>query len=151
MVFIVSVDMVPPKCDCPSPGPNQENRMKIELNPNLSLTIQSGTYAESIYPTFDYGSGPPNMIIVMNAGLCGYESWTSVIQYMRIHSDVVGVCTDYKEYSEVNCAALGGGDAWDSLRVNHFCQPRAMPVYSMNLPQFSNGFMYIYNEQKLDM
>ena len=60
------------------------------------------------------------MIIAISTGLYAYESWQSVIQYMRIHSGVVGVFTDYKEHSGVNCAALGGGDARDSLRVNHF-------------------------------
>jgi len=57
---------------------------------------------------------------------------------------------DYNEHSGVNCAKLGGWRAAQSLDVNPFRQPRAMPVYCMNLPQFSNGFMYVFNEQDLE-
>ena len=63
----------------------------------------------------------------------------------------MGVFTDYNEHRGANCVALGGGDARDILCVNPFCQPRAIPVYSMKLPQLSNGFMYVYNDQELDM
>ena len=73
------------------------------------------------------------------------HSWTKARVYER------GVFTDYNEHSAMNCSTLGGGKARESLKVNPFRQPRAMPVYSMNLPQFSNGFMYVDNEQELDM
>ena len=48
------------------------------------------------------------------------------------------------------CASLGGQDSRLSLKLNPFRQPRAMPVYSMNLPQVGNGFMYVFNQQKTD-
>ena len=66
-------------------------------------------------------------------------------------SSVLSPCRlDYNEHSGVNCAKLGGWRAAQSLDVNPFRQPRAMPVYCMNLPQFSNGFMYVFNEQDLE-
>jgi hypothetical protein len=88
------------------------------------------------------------MIFGLNAGLLAYKSWRSVIEYLYEHKGVVGVFTDYNEHSGVHCAGLGGDTS--SLRMNPFRQPRAMPVFSMNLPQFSNGFIYAFNEQELD-
>lgn len=45
---------------------------------------------------------------------------------------------------------MGGGDARDSLCVNPFRQPLALPVFSMALPQFSNGFYYCFNEVEME-
>ncbi len=90
------------------------------------------------------------MVIGLNAGLYAYESWRSVVKYLYEHKGVVGVFSDYNEYSGANCAALGGAKSRQSLCMNPFRQPRCMPVYSMNLPQFSNGFLYAYNEQELE-
>ena len=164
--------MLPPKC---REAPQQENgengkfSLKIDMTTNLTVGVVSGIYGAappdkakslakrqcassslSLDPNFDCGTGPPDMIIALNAGLFAYESWRSVISYLYHHQNVVGVFTDYNEYSGMNCAALGGGKSRESLVTNPFRQPRAMPVYSMNLPQFSNGFIYVFNEQELD-
>jgi hypothetical protein len=125
--------------------------VKVELTHNLTIMLESGTYNETLDPNFDCGTGQPDMVIGLNAGLFAYESWRSVIEYLDAHSGVVGAFTDYNEHSGVNCASLGGGKARESLVMNPFRQPHAMPVYSMNLPQFSNGFMYVFNEQELDL
>jgi hypothetical protein len=123
----------------------------LDLASNLVLNVQSGVYGDNeLNPNFDCGSGPPDMIMGMNAGLYAYESWRSVVSYLKNNPHVVGVFTDYNEHSGTNCASLGGGKARESLCLNPFRQPRAMPVYCMNLPQFSNGFFYVYNEQTLD-
>ncbi len=117
----------------------------------MVIGVVSGTYGgETLDPNFDIGTGPPDMIVAMNAGLYAYESWRSVVSYLHHNRGVVGVFTDYNEYSGVNCAALGGDKSRRSLTVNPFRQPRAMPVYSMNLPQFCNGFLYVFNEQELE-
>jgi len=144
IVFIVREDMLPQSC-----MDFVESKNKIDL-PNFSLSLQSGSYNDSIDPKFDVGTGPPDMVIGMNAGLFAYESWRSVVEFLAFHHHVVGCFTDYNEHSGLNCACLGGGVARESLSVNPFRQPHAMPVYSMNLPQFSNGFMYVFNEQHLD-
>ena len=125
--------------------------MKIKLSQNLSLTVRSGTYAETIDPNFDCGSGPPDMMMALNSGFFAYESWRRVIEYLREHPGVVGVMSDYNEWSGMNSASLGGPMSRESLYINPFRQPRAMPGYSLNLPQFSNGFLYVYNEQKVDI
>jgi hypothetical protein len=124
---------------------------KIEYE-TMTIMVVSGTYGSAtLDPKFDIGTGSPDMIIGLNAGLYAYyESWRFVVNYLHYSNNgVVGVFTDYNEYSGVNCAALGGGRCRDSLCMNPFRQPRAMPVYSMNLPQFSNGFIYVFNEQEI--
>jgi len=151
LTFVVRKDMLPPKCRTHSTHNNRGYSMRLNLTNNLTLLIVSGTYGASLDPNFDCGSGPPDMIVGMNAGLYAYESWRSVVAYLDSNQGVVGVFTDYNEHSGMNCASLGGGKARDSLCVNPFRQPRAMPVYCMNLPQFSNGFIYVYNEQELDI
>lgn len=123
----------------------------MQLIPNLTIIVQSGTYNETMDPNFDCGTGPPDIIMALNAGLFAYESWRNVIEYLNDNRGIVGVFTDYNEHSGVNCASLGGGQARESLSINPFRQPHAMPVFSMNLPQFSNGFMYVFNGQELDM
>ena len=140
-MFIVRKDMLPPKAT--------EHQEQIQLTDNLSIHVVSGTYGDDggLDPNFDCGSGAPDMIIGLNAGLFAYESWRSVIEYLHHHVGVVGVFTDYNEHSGMNCAALGGSSV---LHINPFRQPRAMPVFSMNLPQFSNGFIYVYNQQEID-
>jgi hypothetical protein len=153
--------MLPPKCSTTTSLLENDNRCsyKVQLTSNLTVVVVSGTYGESssssssssrLDPNFDCGSGPPDMIMALNAGLYAYDSWRNVVTYLYHHQGVVGVFTDYNEYSGVNCAALGGGKCRESLCVNPFRQPRAMPVYSMNLPQFSNGFLYVFNQQELD-
>ena len=104
--------------------------MKIDFEA-MVIGVVSGTYGTA---TLD-----PN-----------FESWRSVVNYLYYNRGVVGVFSDYNEYSGVNCAALGGWKSRQSLCMNPFRQPRAMPVYSMNLPQFSNGYLYVFNEQELE-
>ena len=116
----------------------------------LTVSLVSGTYGESIDPNFDCGStGAPDMVMAFNAGLYAYQSWRSVIEYLDENPAVVGAFTDYNEFSALQCASLGGITSRNSCRVNPFRQLRAMPVFSMNLPQFSNGFFYVFNEQSL--
>ena len=142
MVFVVRKDMLP----------QQAKKRKLErtqLTDNLSICVVAGTYGtDDLDPNFDCGSGAPDIIVALNAGLFAYESWRSVVEYLYYHKGVVGVFTDYNEHSGTFCAALGGAS---DLHVNPFRQPRAMPVYSMNLPQFSNGFVYVYNDQELEL
>jgi hypothetical protein len=160
LVFVVRGDMVPSRCkDLPGGGGgNGRDRslLRVELATNLTVAVVAGTYGgdgrsdPSLDPNFDVGSGPPDMVVALNAGLHAYESWRDVVGYLHSQTAVVGVFTDYNEYSGMSCAALGGADSRESLAVNPFRQPRAMPVFSMNLPQFSNGFLYVFNEQRLD-
>ena len=147
LTFIIRSDMIPPKC---SHIENDTYEVKFELLKNLSLNVIAGTYNDDLDPLFDCGSGPPDMVIGLNAGLFAYKSWSSVIEFMSTREGVVGVFTDYNEHSGSNCASLGMGCARDTLCINPFRQPRAMPVQCMNLPQFSNGFMYVFNHQELE-
>ena len=139
--------MLPSQCENDY---NSNEGISYQLTDNVTCIIQTGTYGSSLDPRFDCGSGPPDMLIGMNAGLYAYDSWRDVIEYLYNNTGVVGVFTDYNEHSGLNCASLGGSKSRESLCINPFRQPRAMPVFSMNLPQFSNGFMYVYNEQELE-
>jgi hypothetical protein len=141
LVFVVRHDMLPPSLRELPRG------YSFSLGDQLRMFIVSGTYGDSLHPDFDCGTGPPDMILAYNAGLFAHESWRSVLYYLYSHSGVVGVFTDYNEFSGIQCASLGGRHSRMSLRVNPFRQPRAMPVYSMNLPQCCNGFLYVFNEQ----
>ena len=145
MIFVCREDMIPPKCSHVFGG-----RHKYDLTANLSLELVAGTYNDGLDPLFDCGSGGPDMVIGLNAGLFAYKSWRSVVEFITSSEGVVGVFTDYNEHSGTNCASLGGEKARESLIINPFRQPRAMPVNCMNLPQFSNGFIYVFNEQVLD-
>ena len=150
LVFVVREDMLPNKCRNASTPADRQFSMRIDFD-SLVIGIVTGTYGgASLNPNFDCGTGPPDMVIGLNAGLYAYESWRSVVKYLYEHKGVVGVFSDYNEYSGTNCAALGGASSRQSLCMNPFRQPRCMPVYSMNLPQFSNGFLYTFNEQELD-
>ena len=150
LTFIVRQDMLPPKCRTQS-HQAQGHDMKVDLASNLTLLVKSGTYGDELNPLFgDVGTGPPDMLIGLNAGLFAYKSWSSVVTFCHDNPSVVAVFTDYNAHSGVNCAGLGGGKARESLTVNPFRQPLAMPVFCFNLPQFSNGFLYVFNEQQLD-
>ncbi len=142
MTWVVRKDMIPQL--------SQSTSKSMQLSTNMKLSILGGTYGDSLDPNFDISGGPPDMIIGMNAGLYAYESWRYVVSYLHNHPNVVGVFTDYNEHSGMNCASLGGGKARRSLEINPFRQPRAMPVYCMNLPQFSNGFIYVFNHQEYE-
>ena len=156
--------MLPPKCrgggeDQHQQQPGLPDGPPLILTPNLTVLVVSGTYGIDLDPNFDVGSGPPDMILAYNAGLYAYASWSGVISYLNGGDNgkgggggrgVVGVFTDYNEHSGTNCAALGGAEARDTLAVNPFRQPRAMTVGCMNLPQFGNGFVYVFNHQELE-
>ena len=164
--------MLPTKCRTINSRSDKDDDdrflLRVEMTSNLTVGVVGGTYggerkndscsstinksksATILDPNFDCGSGPPDMVIAMNAGLYAYESWRSVVDFLYHNKGVVGVFTDYNEYSGVHCAGLGGAESRESLCINPFRQPLAMPVYSMNLPQFSNGFFYVFNAQELD-
>jgi hypothetical protein len=147
LVFIVRQDMLPSSCQRTG---DDKYSVEMTLMQGLSIHIVEGTYGDSLDPRFDCGSGPPDMLLALNAGLYAYESWRSVVTYLYENPGVVGVLSDYNEYSGVNCAAMGGAKSRETLMINPFRQPLAMPVYSMNLPQFSNGFLYAFNQQDLE-
>jgi len=144
LVFVVRDDMLPLNC-------RGDACMKVHLTTNLTLIISCGTYGDDLNPNFDCGSGPPDMVIGLNAGLFAYESWRSVVTFLHRNTGIVGVFTDYNEHSGMHCASVGGSHARNSLCINPFRQPLALPVYSMNLPQFSNAFLYVYNQQELEL
>jgi hypothetical protein len=144
LVFVVRQDMLPPTLH------QVEGGYTINLDERLVIYIVSGTYGSDLHPNFDCGGGPPDMVVAFNAGLFAYESWRSVVSYLDNNRGVVGVFTDYNEFSGVQCASLGGSQARQSLCMNPFRQPRAMPVYSMNLPQCCNGFVYVFNQQEIE-
>ena len=146
LVFVVRRDMLPPSLR----GPRGDCQYSVTLTETMTVRVVSGSYGDSLNPLFDCGSGSPDMVMAFNAGLYAYESWRSVIRFLNENKGVLGVFTDYNEMSAVQCASLGGSESRESVKMNPFRQPRAMPVYSMNLPQFSNGFLYTCNQQELD-
>lgn len=145
--FIVRNDMLPPNCTPQDGQQTQRFFSEIHLTENLIVYIMSGTYGSSIDPRWDCCSGLPDMVIGLNAGIFAYDSWRDVVEFLNHNRNITGVFSDYNEHSGMNCASLGGWRSRESLSINPFRQPRAMPVFSMNLPQFSNGFMYVFNEQ----
>ncbi|KAL7559501.1 hypothetical protein ACA910_010315 [Epithemia clementina (nom. ined.)] len=145
LVFVVRPDMLPE-----SMRASDSKEHTIKFGEKLQIRVLSGTYGYSLDPLFDCGrSGSPDMVVAFNAGLYAYESWRSVVEFLQRNKSAIGVFTDYNEWSGVQCASLGGGESRKSLTINPFRQPRAMPVYSMNLPQFSNGFIYVFNQQSM--
>lgn len=145
LVFIVRPDMLP--ASVRSSEHQTKKGYLISHSSSLSIYLATGTYGAELDPDFDCGTGSPDMLVSFNAGLFAYESWRSVIEYLECHPSVVGVFTDYNEYSGVHCANLGCSR--ETLCINPFRQPLALPVYSMNLPQMSNCFIYVYNKQDL--
>jgi hypothetical protein len=139
LTFVVRADMLPPNC----------KEMSYSVANNV-VNVVSGSYGDTLSPDFDVPGGKPDVIFALNAGLFAYESWSSVTDYIAV-SGVTAVFTDYNEYSGLNSASVGGGACRDSLCVNEFRQPLALPVFSMNLPQFSNGFFYVFNEVDFDV
>mmetsp|Transcript_11379 Transcript_11379/g.23051 ORF Transcript_11379/g.23051 Transcript_11379/m.23051 type:complete len:179 (+) Transcript_11379:176-712(+) len=139
LAFIVRPDMLPPRCEA----------TVIDKGGGNIIRVVVGSYNDGLSPDFDIGSGKPDVVFGMNAGLYAYDSWRHVVDYLR-ESGTTGIFTDYNEWSGVNCASLGGKKSRDSLQINPFRQPLALPVYSMNLPQFANGFFYCFNEPELD-
>lgn len=152
LVFVVREDMIPKNGMGVLHGGRHTKQFTIDLTHNLRVFLVSGTYGDSssLDPNFDCGTGPPDMIMAFNAGLYAYPSWHHVVSYLDTHPSVTGVFTDYNEFSAVQCASLGGTESRQSVRINPFRQPRAMCVHSMNLPQFCNGFIYVFNQQFLD-
>jgi hypothetical protein len=161
LVFCIRDDMIPSSvaaqrehtASSTQSGSLKKTIYTAQLTETLRVVVTCGIYgdATSLHPNFDCGSGPPDIIVAYNAGLYAYESWRSVISYLYTHRNVLGIFTDYNEHSAVQCANILGGHACrNTVRMNPFRQPRAMPVYSMNLPQFGNGFIYVVNEQSLE-
>lgn len=121
LVVVIRSDMLPSQMSA------TKQRM-INLLPNLVVTIVDGIYgSKKLDPNFDCGTGSPDMVIALNAGIFAYESWRTVVTFLDNNAGVVGVFTDYNEFSGVQCASLGGSKCRQSLQVNPFRQPRAMP------------------------
>jgi hypothetical protein len=164
LVFCIRPDMIPlsligDKSSFPNVERSTERSSKIlyhvQLMETLHISIVCGIYGDesSLHPNFDCGGrGPPDIIMAYNAGLYAYESWRYMIDYLyNPNCTTIGICSDYNEHSAVQCASIIGGiQCQNSVTMNPFRQPRAMPVYSMNLPQYSNGFLYVVNEQSLE-
>lgn len=138
LTFIVREDMLPPKCRQAetSDASNKQNAilMQLQLCPNLSISVVSGTYGDSLNPNFDCGTtGPPDMVLGMNAGLYAYPTWRSVVDYLNQNKGIVGVFTDYNEYSGLNCASLGGKDKTIGVFVSLQCQQNSLLVLFLAL------------------
>ena len=153
LVFCIRPDMLPESSATlePSSTSSSTTIYSGQLTETLRVVVVSGIYGDDIHPHWDCGSGPPDILFAYNAGLYAYDSWRPVISYLYQHGNVLGIFTDYNEHSAVQCASrIGGYGCRNSVRVNPFRQPRAMPVYSMNLPQFCNGFLYVVNQASLE-
>ena len=138
LIFVAREDMLPTKLKSTSKSSisncdddNDGLLLRVEMTDNLTVGVVGGTYGGEmnttlkrhsdhhsagtaaavtiLNPLFDVGSGPPDMVISLNAGLYAYESWRNVVEYLSYNKSVVGVFTDYNEYSGVHCAGLGGG------------------------------------------
>lgn len=120
LVFVVRPDMLPAAAQ-------SSNKFHTDLKNGMSVFVTSGRYGSDLDPKFDCGTGSPDMVVAFNAGLYAYDSWNSVVQFLDDNNGIVGVFTDYNEYSGVQCASLGGATSRESLRMNPFRQPRAMP------------------------
>lgn len=142
LVFVVRQDMLPENVRS-----KMSHKFEVPLHERLVVTLVAGTYGDSLDPDFDC-NGSPDLVVAFNAGLFAYPSWRNVVEFLHRKPSVVGLFTDYNEMSGAQCASLG--NSRESVQMNPFRQPRAMPVYSMNLPQFSNGFIYVFNPQELD-
>jgi hypothetical protein len=131
LVFVVRDDMLPESLKKKDLQQTDKSKggVVIKLCDNLCVYIVSGTYGDSIDPNFDCGTGAPDIVVAFNAGLYAYASWRSVLRFLDVHRGVVGIFSDYNEYSGLGCASLGGAKSRESLCVNPFRQPRAMPVY----------------------
>jgi hypothetical protein len=162
LVFCIRPDMIPISFQQAYDQSSSSSKVlySVQLTDTLHVRVVVGIYGDesSLHPNFDCGSSssggssssPPDMIMAYNAGLYAYESWRYMIEYLYHHTNVIGVCSDYNEHSAVQCASiLGGIQCQNSVIVNPFRQPRAMPVCSMNLPQYSNSFLYVVNEQTM--
>mmetsp|Transcript_18327 Transcript_18327/g.50038 ORF Transcript_18327/g.50038 Transcript_18327/m.50038 type:complete len:633 (-) Transcript_18327:3002-4900(-) len=145
LIFIVRRDMLPQAAFAALE--QNDGNFSYEKS-GLNVKVVCGTYGESVDPRFDLGhSGGPDMVMAFNAGLHAFETWRSCVEYLHATKDVVGVFTDYNEWSGVQSAALGGQESRLSLKINPFRQPLHMPESSSTeLPQFSNGFMYVFNQ-----
>ena len=150
LTFIIREDMLPPACRGDNSEGHQSIIYELQLCSNLSITVVAGTYGDSLDPNFDCGTGAPDMVLGLNAGLYAYESWRSVVTYLYKNPGIVAAFSDYNEWSGIMCASLAGHKGRESLFMNPFRQPRAMPVFSMDLPQCSNGFLYVMNPQELE-
>jgi len=80
---VVRRDMLPPKSR--EQGATNAPFLKLDLTNHLTLLVVSGAYGDDLDPNFDCGSGPPDMVMGLNAGLFAYESWPSVITYLDKH------------------------------------------------------------------
>ena len=170
LVFCIRPDMLPaslvakqhdtndsssfPRTDRSADKRSSKILYSVQLMKTIHISIVCGIYGDetSLHPNLDCGGGPPDMIMAYNAGIYAYESWRYMIDYLyHPNTNTIGICSDYNECSAVQCAAiLGGIDCQNGVVLNPFRQPRAMPVYSMNLPQYSNSFLYVVNEQSLE-
>ena len=97
LAFIVRPDMMPPKC----------GNVVIDKGEGNTIRVVAGSYNDSLSPDFDCGSGKPDIVFGMNAGLYAYDSWRHCVDYV-LESGVLGIFTDYNEWSGLNCASLGG-------------------------------------------
>ena len=43
--------------------------LRVDLAPNLTILVQSGTYNETMDPNFDCGTGPPDMVLLIHVHL----------------------------------------------------------------------------------
>ena len=158
LVFCIRPDMIPMSLVSTQRSHSDQGPSKVlytaQLMNTIHISIVCGIYGDesSLHPNWDCGGGPPDMIMAYNAGLYAYDSWRHMIDYLyHPNTNAIGICSDYNEHSAVQCAAILGGMAGQNSVVrNPFRQPRAMPVYSMNLPQYSNSFLYVVNEQSLE-
>ena len=105
LAFVTRRDALPPGC-----GENEGGSMRpFVLAENVNARVVGGTYGGDLDPNFDVGF-QPDVVVGLNAGLYAYASWRTCVEFLNRSKNIVGVFTDYNEWSGLNCASLGGGE-----------------------------------------
>ncbi|KAF3331949.1 Zinc finger MYND domain-containing protein 15 [Carex littledalei] len=129
-------------CCCKSSS-NNPSKNSSSLKGTLTIKLRKGLYHDRYSDIIR--ESKPNIIVAPNAGIAAYSTWLPTLEKIK-RMGVPAIFTDYCEEA-ANLASLcigsiSGHPLTESIQVNPFRQPLPVEETALNLPCYSNCFIF---------
>lgn len=103
-------------------------------------------FPEQMLKDQNFGQDPPDLIIALNAGLLHHEEWAGALRFLA-SAEATIYCTEPLEQMAVAVgmnAHMVGGRLMAPIQPNPFKQPIFDYKTNVNIPAWSNAFLFAF-------
>ena len=157
----ICIHMIGPQISNDIPAHNRAMLLKSQSNDNsLFISLNPGNYTPqhhdaSLFKLPDefpkdllkgqnFGQGKPDLVIALNANLLGYPDWAPTLKFLCDAKQTVYITDRMEQMAHAVTANIHmvGGKMVVPVQANPFRQPVFDFKKDVNLPGWSNGFLF---------